>query len=393
MSKSISIGFTGDMAFSEYTKEMYKTPKKVDKKIYDFLNKCDYNIINFESPVTHSSKTDKASLSHKSPEGALDYVKENFKNPILSLANNHMMDFGRYGLLETLEKVKERKFKYIGAGENTDIALKYLVLGDDIKIGVLSFQYKNNLIAEKDKAGTAHDKHKKKIKKQVKELKKQVDWVVIVYHGGDEFINAPMPYTRRKLKKMLKWGADIVVAHHPHTVQGYEKVKNKMIFYSLGNFIFDTDYQRVQQGTEYGELLRIKFNKDDYEFENLDLFNNREQNKIVVGEPCEFFKDINKGYRKSWKNEARKFKSIKISKKELAKYRKLYSVKELYIDKTECNNYMEFDNLIEKHYFEGIDKKIKFDSRPVKIFKRIVKKLKNIEYRKHLYILYVKVFR
>ena len=62
MSKNIVIGFTGDMAFSEYTKEKYKSPKNIDKKIYDFLNKCDYNIINFESPITSSMKTDKASL-------------------------------------------------------------------------------------------------------------------------------------------------------------------------------------------------------------------------------------------------------------------------------------------------------------------------------------------
>ena len=67
----------------------------------------------------------------------------------------------------------------------------------------------------------------------------------MVYHGGDEFFHVPMPYIRKQLKGYLDWGCDIVVAHHPHVVQGYEMLGKKAIFYSLGNFIFDTDYQRA----------------------------------------------------------------------------------------------------------------------------------------------------
>lgn len=393
MSKNIVIGFTGDMAFSEHTKEKYKSPKSVDKKIYDFLNKCDYNIINFESPITSSMKTDKASLAHKSDAESLDYVKDNFKNPVLSLANNHMMDFGRKGLTDTLDNIQKRKMKFVGAGRNSDEATEYVILGTDVKIGIIAFQYKDHLIATGNESGTAHDKHKSRIKKQIQELKKLVDWVVVVYHGGDEFINSPMPYTRRKLKRMLRWGANIVVAHHPHTVQGYEKIKDKMIFYSLGNFIFDTDYQRAQVGTEYGELLRIKFTKDSYNFENLDLYNDREKGKLVVGAPYEHFKEIKNRYHKMWKKEAKKFKTIKTNKKALATYRKHYSVKELYIEKTECINYMDFDKLVKKHSFEGVNSAIKFESRLIKKIKRVINKLKNAEYKKHMYILYAKVFK
>ena len=68
----------------------------------------------------------------------------------------------------------------------------------------------------------------------------------------------------KKLKKLLSFGADIIVAHHPHTVQGYEKINNKMIFYSLGNFIFDTDFQRAQKGTDKGIVLKIEFTKDEF---------------------------------------------------------------------------------------------------------------------------------
>ena len=266
-----------------------------------------------------------------------------------------MMDFGRKGLNDTLENIRKREMKCIGAGRNIDEATEYVILGTDVKIGIIAFQYKDHLIATGNESGTAHDKHKNRIKKQIQKLKKLVDWVVVVYHGGDEFINVPMPYTRRKLRRMLRWGANIVVAHHPHTVQGYEKIKDKMIFYSLGNFIFDTDYQRAQAGTEYGELLRIKFTKDNYSFENLNLYNDREKDKLVVGTPYEHFKEIKSGYHKMWKKEAKKFKTIKTNKKALAVYRKHYSVKELYIEKVECKNYMDFDKLVKKHSFDGMN--------------------------------------
>ena len=227
--ENITIGFTGDVAFSEYTQDLYKTPENISKKIYDFLNANDYNVINFESPITDFLKTKKNALAHRSDLDSLKYIKNTIKQPILSLANNHMMDFGYIGLEDTLENIENEGIEYIGAGENKEDATKYIILGDKIKVGILAFQYKDYFVATNTVCGTAHDKHKELIQKNIKELRKKVDWVVLVYHGGDEFLNVPMPYIRKKYKNFLKWGADIVVAHHPHTVQGYERVKNKTI--------------------------------------------------------------------------------------------------------------------------------------------------------------------
>lgn len=390
--KNITIGFTGDLAFSEYTKKLYEVPEMIDKSIYEFLNSNDYNVINFESPITNFLKTKKLALAHRSDIDSLKFIQNKIKEPILSLANNHMMDFGYRGLRDTLKVVKKAKIKKIGAGENELDATNYIVLGSDVKVGILAFQYKDYHIATEDTCGTAHDTHKKLIKKRIKELRKKVDWVVVVYHGGEEFINAPMPYTRNKFKKILKWGADIVVAHHPHTVQGYEKIKNKMIFYSLGNFVFDTNYQRAQKGTEYGELISICFNKDNYEFKNLNLYNDRKNGKITVIDSYEHFKDIKDiNYRKTWKQEAVRFEEIKKIKKELKKYRRNFSIEGLYIEKTNCENFMSFDDLVEKHYFEGIDKKIYTKNRVVKKIKKKVKRVANIQYRKHVYTIYAKM--
>lgn len=391
----ISIGFTGDLAFSEYTKDFYKDKSNLDKQIYSFFEENDYNVINFESPVTTNTKTVKGALAHKSDPDALKFVSENIKNPVLSLANNHMMDFGPKGLFDTLKNLKAAKLKYIGAGKNEDEATNYVILGDEVKVGIISFQYKDYLIATKDECGPAHDKHKKLIKKKIKELKAKTDWVVIVYHGGEEFINVPMPYTRKKLKKMLKWGADIIVAHHPHTVQGYEKFGKKMIFYSLGNFIFDTDFQRAQRGTDKGLLVKIKFTKNNFTYNTVFLKNDREEGKIKVSSSNSEFNNIRNGYRKKWKTEARKFNKIKENKKNLRVYRNSFSISNLHIEKANCDNLIPFTELVKKNNFEGLNDELIITGSNIFVRKgrKLYRKIVNTNYKKFFCMLSAKIIR
>lgn len=387
----MKIGFTGDIAFSEYTKDLYKHPKVLNKKIYDFLNNNDYNVLNFESPITESNLTQKSALAHKSSFEALDYIKEYIKNPVLSLANNHMMDFGQRGLLDTMKYVKSEKLPFIGAGKNEEDATKYIILGKDVKVGIIAVQYKDYLIATADTPGTAQNNHFKLIKKKILELKNKVDWVVMIYHGGEEFINTPLPYTRSLYKKFLKWGADIVVAHHPHTVQGYEKVGNKIIFYSLGNFIFDTDFQRAQEGTDEGVLISIDFNKDSYSFDKLLLKKDRENNKLETIEDNINFCNIKKKYYKNWRKEARRLKDIKERRVELKKYRNRFLLSNLYIEKAQIDNICSFDDIVKKNYGEDLDLKPEFIH--TNRFVRKFRKLKKVNYKKHFYIKLASIFR
>lgn len=390
-----SLGFTGDIAFSEYTKELYKTPKVIDKKIYNFLNSNDYNILNFESPVTESTITKKNSLAHKSNPGALTFIKENIKNPVLSLANNHMMDFGPKGLLDTIKYVKKEKIPFIGAGKNQDKATDYVILGTKVKVGVIALQYKNYMIATEDSPGTSHHTHEKLIKAKILELKKKVDWVVMIYHGGEEFINTPLPYTRKKLKKLLSFGADIIVAHHPHTVQGYEKINNKMIFYSLGNFIFDTDFQRAQKGTDKGIVLKIEFTKDNYTFDSMTIRNMRDAEKIVSENTDPNFKDITKNYKKDWKKAARHLTLVKEKKKELRKYRSQFSISNLYIEKADIKDLIPFNDLVKKYYIEELNEPPVFKGSNIFVRKtrRLYRKITRANYKKFFYTHYAKIFK
>lgn len=323
MSKNkIKIGFTGDIAFDEYTTDYYNKPEKIDKKLLDFLNDNDYNVIDLESPVTLHDETEKESLMHKLEPKHVDYIKKIIKNPIAVIANNHMMDYGKQGLLDTLKNLKQKKVEYIGAGKNVDEASKYIVLGNDVKVGVIAIQYKDYYIATEENPGPFHDSYLKLLKQRINEMKSEVDWVVVVYHGGEEFLSVPMPYTKKLLKKILKFGADVIVAHHPHVVQGYEFIGKKAIFYSLGNFIFDTDFQRAQRFTDSGVLLSLEFTKDNFDFDYKLLNIDRKKEKINLYEGKSKFNEISqKKYKKMWVKEAIRIREISNNKKKLRKTR------------------------------------------------------------------------
>jgi poly-gamma-glutamate synthesis protein (capsule biosynthesis protein) len=108
----------------------------------------------------------------------------------------------------------------------------------------------------------------KTISARIEEIKAKCRWCVIVCHGGEEFTCLPMPYTRDRYIQFLELGADVVIGHHPHVAENYELFdNNKMIFYSLGNFIFDTDYQRAHPYTDIGVLVKLHFTEHDVSFE------------------------------------------------------------------------------------------------------------------------------
>ena len=87
-------------------------------------------------------------------------------------------------------------------------------------------------------------------------------------------------------------GADIVVSHHPHVPMNYETVGDKIIFYSLGNFIFDTDYQRSQYNTEIGLIVKLNFTENEFTWEPMGLRIDRENEHIIKDDLPRIFVDV-----------------------------------------------------------------------------------------------------
>ena len=134
-----------------------------------------------------------------------------------------------------------------GAGLNEVEASEPVYLDEAGGIGMFGVSYTAECIpATATEPGIFRWDDMAYIEKRIKEIKAKCRWCVVVAHGGGEFTSLPSPYTRDRYLKYLELGADVVVGHHPHVPENYELFDDgKAIFYSLGNFIFDTNYQQV----------------------------------------------------------------------------------------------------------------------------------------------------
>lgn len=182
-----------------------------------------------------------------------------------------------------------------------DEALRPIILDECGGIAILSVTYSDAPAATENSAGCIMWNDEELIKSTIEELKQTCRWCVVVAHVGLEFSQLPLPFIRNRLHRYLNWDADVIVGHHPHVVENYETVGDKIIFYSLGNFIFDTDYQRLQKYTQYGMLINSNFTDENFTWEHLPILINRENHTVDKGECPAIFTDIDeKLYRKLW---------------------------------------------------------------------------------------------
>ena len=213
----------------------------------------------------------------------------------MNFMKNRVADYIITGSFSKKAAQEAKKFgaKTIGVGMNMTEAARPLILDEAGGIGLFAVGYQRGCKpAGEDKGGCLSWSEMEIIRSTIQEIKTKCRWCVVVAHGGEEFTAIPSPYTRDRYHAYLEMGADLVVCHHPHVPMNYETVGDKMIFYSLGNFIFDTDYQRAQFNTEKGILLKLHFTEDSYSFEAFGLKINRENEHIESAPLPRIFADI-----------------------------------------------------------------------------------------------------
>jgi len=259
LNKPIKLLFAGDVILTRNVEK--KINLNYDGKfifpfinVLDYLNSFDYVIVNLEGPISLRGNKVGSIYSFRMKPEVLDYLsKANIK--VFNLANNHIWDYGRIAFEDTLKNLKENNFYYFGAGLNEDEAYRPLILNlNDTSIGVLGFtEFLSHLQAKEDSPGIAY-LEEKKFEEIVKQTRKKVDILIVVFHWGEEYQENPNQRQTYYAHKAIDLGADLVIGHHPHVVQKIEIYKNKYIFYSLGNFIFD---QNFSQETMKGGLVEV----------------------------------------------------------------------------------------------------------------------------------------
>ena len=296
MKDKTSLVFTGDVGFDRYMFGKWNDPELLSKEILEFLHSADHVITNVEGPIAeveqNTTKDGVQQLLHTIDPAAIKVLKS-MKADIWNICNNHIMDAGEYGMESTLREAEKCGAKTIGAGMDIHQARKPVILNEAGGIGLFGVGYQRACRkADENKAGCYSWSDLDEIQNSINEIKKTCRWCVIVAHAGEEFTPLPSPYTRERCHKYLEMGADIVVMHHPHVPMNYETVGDKVIFYSLGNFIFDTDYQRSQYNTEFGLIVKINFTETEFSWEPMGLEILRDSEHIVKAELPRIFVDV-----------------------------------------------------------------------------------------------------
>jgi poly-gamma-glutamate synthesis protein (capsule biosynthesis protein) len=207
------------------------------------LRQADLAFANLESPI--GDKGHFINMFQAPPEAMTGVASAGFD--VVSLANNHALDYHHAGMFETMRLLEEHQIAWVGAGRNIHEARAPLIKEvKGVKIGFLAytemwFVHAREPISwegTEDEPGVA-PAQLDIIVEDIGKLRGDVDCVIVTMHWGKEYIHEPTSEQRRLARAAIDAGADLVLGHHPHVLQGIEFYRQGVIAYSLGNFVFD----------------------------------------------------------------------------------------------------------------------------------------------------------
>ena len=224
------------------------------------LKKSDIVFANLEGPISDIGKDMRNLYSFRMDPSAVPALK-GVGLSVVSVANNHVGDWGRDAYSDTLARLKENEVLYTGGGVNIGEAEQPVIIEKyGIKIGYLGFSDvgPNWMKATESEIGILLASNPR-FTEIIQNASKQVDYLIVSFHFGEEYKTKHNTRQEYLAHKAIDAGAKIVIGTHPHVVEDTEVYKNGFIAYSLGNFIFD---QGFSINTMQGMLLEIKLDRE-----------------------------------------------------------------------------------------------------------------------------------
>ena len=238
----------------------------IGKELFDILKNTDYRVFNLEVPLTDNGKPiDKNGPTLGAPTSTINGYRA-LGVDLLTVANNHILDQGKEGFFDTLSILDKNDIKYVGGGNNLSFASKSFVREiNGKKIGFYACA-EHEFSISTDKTCGANPFDPLESFDHVVKLKKECDYVIVLYHGGKEHYRYPSPNLQKICRKFIEKGANLVICQHSHCIGCKEDYQDGTIVYGQGNFIFD----RNNKGEYWDTSLLIKLN-DDFSIEYIPL--------------------------------------------------------------------------------------------------------------------------
>lgn len=234
----------------------------ITDEVAALFGNSDLNIVNLECPVVNFSNNGKILKTgpHLSTDtNVISHLKKlNVK--VVTLANNHIFDYGDKGLSATINTCMNENITTAGAGKDLTEASKPAIIQiKGFKIAIVNFCENEWSIATSTRGG-ANPLDIINNLKQIKKARESADFVLVINHGGHEIYNLPSPRMVKENRFFAENGADAVIGHHPHCISGFEIHNNVPIFYSLGNMLFTKN--TTHKGWNTGLVVQLKLEKN-----------------------------------------------------------------------------------------------------------------------------------
>ncbi len=253
--------FVGDIMLSRSVGAYMQ--EKVDYRLpflamADFLKEADITFANLENPVSLRGIKVGSIYSFRADPKVIEGLKYAGFD-IVSIANNHMWDYGREAFLDTMTHLASAGIDFVGGGHNFEEAHRPIIKDvNGTRVAFLAYtEFLQNVIARETSVGLTNW-DMEQIKKDINTAKSEADLVAVSFHWGEEYKTKHNLKQEQVAKAMIDAGADLIIGHHPHVVQEVEQYKNGWIAYSLGNFVFDQTFSK-----ETMESLALKVKIDD----------------------------------------------------------------------------------------------------------------------------------
>lgn len=239
----VTIAFAGDAMMDWSVKETIKQKGSLYpfQDVKSLIEGVDYAVMNLETAVTTKNEVYEKQFNFKTDPVALEGIRDAGFD-LMSLANNHIMDYKEVGLLDTMEYIKKAGLSYIGVGKDSQEAYsakRILIKGKTVSFLAFSHVLPSyEWYVGEEKPGVASGYQLDAMTELIIKEKEQNDYVFVNIHWGEEKMTKPLAYQEEYARAMIDVGADGIIGHHPHVLQGFEYYKGKPIAYSLGNFLF-----------------------------------------------------------------------------------------------------------------------------------------------------------
>lgn len=251
--------FAGDVMLSRAVRRQILAahdPALPFRKIAPLMSAADIAFVNLESPFSDRGPYYESGLIFHAPPESIAGL-ELAGVGVASIANNHSRDCGPRGVEFTVAWLRSHGIAPLGSSESEALTHRGLVLArHGIRFGFLGYTFDQNNGNWRDIDPRIALTDPRALCRDVAELRKHADVVIVSMHNGIEYMSKPTQAQVAFAHAAIDAGATLVIGHHPHVVQPEEHYSRGLIFYSLGNLVFD-QYQR--QATQHGEIVEISF--------------------------------------------------------------------------------------------------------------------------------------